>query len=274
MLKTVGVICEYNPFHLGHQKQFRQIRSRFGAEAAVVCVMSGNFVQRGEPAVFDKLARAAAAVDCGANLVLELPVTGALRSAEGFARCGVEILDRLGVEMLAFGSESGGTEDFQRLAAAMDTPEYTAALRLALADGQSYPAAREAAAKSLNLSGELLKTPNNILGLEYCRAALGRHIRPAALRREGDYHAAAADRENPSATAVRALAMDDTGRRVLRGMRELENIPVINAGQTPGNPDYFALELCAAGLYGLFGAGDVFSPPSQLRDERIYLGCI
>ena len=386
-MKTVGVICEYNPFHCGHLTQFRQIRTLFGEDAAIVCLMSGNFVQRGECAVFDKLVRAAAAVDCGASLVLELPVTGALRSAEGFARCGVEILDGLGVEMLAFGSESGGTEDFQRLAAAMDTPEYIAALRLALADGQSYPAAREAAAKSLNLSGELLKTPNNILGLEYCRAAQGRHIRPAALRREGDYHAAEADRENPSATAVRALlacggdwrpfvpetaaaafagaerhflhcgeramlarlrgmtkddwsrtahgseglwslawravqqcgslseiesmvkskrypmtrvrrlllcaylgltemdlrreipyvralAMDDTGRHVLREMRELENIPVINAGQTPGNPDYFALELCAAGLYGLFGAGDVFSPPSQLRDERIYLGCI
>ena len=383
-MKAVGVICEYNPFHLGHRKQLRQLRSLFGPETALVCIMSGNFVQRGEPAVFCKMARAAAAVDCGASLVLELPVTGVLRSAEGFAHCGVEILDALGVEMLAFGCESGGTEDFLRLAAAMDTPEYQAALRAALGEGRSYPAAREAAAESLHLSAELLKTPNNILGLEYCRAALGRRIRPAALRREGDYHAAEADPENPSATAVRALladggdwrpfvpeaaaaafagaerhflrcgeramlarlrgmtkdgwaqtahgseglwslawraaqqcgslpeienmikskrypmtrvrrlllcaylglteadlkreipyvrvlAMDDTGRRVLREMRGSETIPVINAGQTPEDPDYFALELRAAGLYGLFGAGDVFSPPSQLREERIYV---
>ena len=126
------MICEYNPFHRGHLTQFRQIRTLFGEDAAIVCLMSGNFVQRGACAVFDKLVRASAAVDCGANLVLELPVTGALRSAEGFARCGVEILDALGVETLAFGSESGETEDFLRLAAAMDTPEYDAALRAAL----------------------------------------------------------------------------------------------------------------------------------------------
>lgn len=177
-MRTVGVICEYNPFHRGHLTQFRQIRTLFGEDAAIICLMSGNFVQRGECAVFDKLVRASAAVDCGASLVLELPVTGALRSAEGFARCGVEILDALGVEMLAFGSESGETENYLCLAAAMDTPEYNAELRAALASGQSYPAAREAAAKSLHLPGELLKTPNNILGLEYCKAALGRRIRP------------------------------------------------------------------------------------------------
>ena len=85
-MRTVGVICEYNPFHHGHLTQFRQIRTLFGEDAAIICLMSGNFVQRGECAVFDKLVRASAAVDCGASLVLELPVTGALRSAEGFAR--------------------------------------------------------------------------------------------------------------------------------------------------------------------------------------------
>ena len=194
-MRTVGVICEYNPFHHGHLTQFRQIRTLFGEDAAIICLMSGNFVQRGECAVFDKLVRASAAVDCGASLVLELPVTGALRSAEGFARCGVEILDALGVETLAFGSESGETEDFLRLAAAMDTPEYDAALR----------AAREAAAKGLGLSSEFLKTPNNILGLEYCKAALGRRIQPAALHRAGDYHAPVPDAEAPSASSLRSV---------------------------------------------------------------------
>ena len=204
-MRTVGVICEYNPFHRGHLTQFRQIQTLFGEDTAIVCLMSGNFVQRGACAVFDKLVRASAAVDCGANLVLELPVTGALRSAEGFARCGVEILDALGVETLAFGSESGETEDFLRLAAAMDTPEYDAALRAALASGQSYPAAREAAAKGLGLSSEFLKTPNNILGLEYCKAALGRRIQPAALHRAGDYHAPVPDAEAPSASSLRSV---------------------------------------------------------------------
>lgn len=141
-MRTVGVICEYNPFHHGHLTQFRQIRTLFGEDAAIICLMSGNFVQRGECAVFDKLVRASAAVDCGASLVLELPVTGALRSAEGFARCGVEILDALGVEMLAFGSESGETENFRASRRRWTRRNTTQNCAPALASGQSYPAAR------------------------------------------------------------------------------------------------------------------------------------
>ena len=87
-MRICGVICEYNPFHRGHEKQLRQIRAALGEDTAVVCLMSGNFVQRGEPAVFDKRVRAQAAVLAGANLVLELPITKALSSAEGFVRGG------------------------------------------------------------------------------------------------------------------------------------------------------------------------------------------
>ena len=85
-MRICGVICEYNPFHRGHEKQLRQIRAALGEDTAVVCLMSGSFVQRGEPAVFDKRVRAQAAVLAGANLILELPITKALSSAEGFAR--------------------------------------------------------------------------------------------------------------------------------------------------------------------------------------------
>ena len=87
-MRICGVICEYNPFHRGHEKQLRQIRAALGEDTAVVCLMSGSFVQRGEPAVFDKRVRAQAAVLAGANLILELPITKALSSAEGFARGG------------------------------------------------------------------------------------------------------------------------------------------------------------------------------------------
>ena len=90
---TVGIICEYNPLHLGHQKQIRKIREVFGPDTAIVCAMSGNFVQRGHPAIIDKACRAKAAVLAGADLVLELPVTTALSSAEGFAAGGVRILE-------------------------------------------------------------------------------------------------------------------------------------------------------------------------------------
>ena len=88
-MKTVGIVCEYNPLHKGHRKQLRAIRDHFGEDTAIVCAMSGNFVQRGVPAILDRSIRAEAAILCGADLVLELPVTIALQSAEGFAAGGV-----------------------------------------------------------------------------------------------------------------------------------------------------------------------------------------
>ena len=98
-MRTVGIVCEYNPLHLGHARQLTHLRMQH-PEAAVVCLMSGLYVQRGQPAVFSRQVRARAALLAGADLVLELPVTVSLRSAEGFAGGAVEILDRLGVEGL------------------------------------------------------------------------------------------------------------------------------------------------------------------------------
>ena len=94
-MRTVGIICEYNPLHLGHKKQMDLLRSQFGEDCTIVCLMSGNFVQRGAPAIVDKSLRAKAAILSGADLVLELPVTYALSSAEGFALGGVEILGKV-----------------------------------------------------------------------------------------------------------------------------------------------------------------------------------
>ena len=105
-MRTVGIICEYNPFHRGHRRQFDLLRAAHGEDTALDCLMSGDFVQRGEPALYPKEVRAEAAVRGGASLVLELPVTYALRSAEGFAGGGVEILTALGVcDGLSFGCE-------------------------------------------------------------------------------------------------------------------------------------------------------------------------
>ena len=94
-MKIVGIICEYNPFHLGHKKQIDLICRQFGDDCGIVCLMSGNFVQRGTPAIFDKSLRAQAAITCGADLVLELPITHSLSSAEGFAAGGVRILSHI-----------------------------------------------------------------------------------------------------------------------------------------------------------------------------------
>ena len=205
-MKIVGVICEYNPFHLGHLAQLAKLRA-FGPDAAVVCVMSGNFVQRGEPAVFDKFTRAAAAAACGADLVLELPVTAALSSAEGFARGGVEVLDRLGIVTdLCFGCESGGAEP-EKAAQAMCGPSFEPMLRENLDSGLSYAAAKQKALETLTGISGILRRPNDILAAEYCRALFlrGSAIAPMPVLREGDYHAAAADALAPSATAVREL---------------------------------------------------------------------
>ncbi len=205
-MQITGIICEYNPLHRGHQKQLDLVRSRIGGDGGIVCAMSGNFVQRGAPAIVDKLRRAKAAVCCGADLVVELPVTAALRSAEGFADGGVEILSRL-CDGLCFGAESADSEALTALARALLSPEFSPALRLQLQMGLSFPAARQAALAQLGLDTTLLEAPNNILGVEYCKAILTQAsaLVPMPIRREGDYHDTAADFDNPSATAVRQL---------------------------------------------------------------------
>lgn len=204
-MKTAGIICEYNPFHLGHLRQLRLVRQELGTDCRIVCVMSGNYMQRGVPAMWDKRTRAEAALRCGADLVLELPVTAVLQSAEGFAGAGVEILTRLGcVEYLSFGAECGDSEALLSMAQSMDLPESQSALRQALDQGLPYAAARQ---RALCDEAGLLTQPNNILGLEYCRAILRQNspLLPLVIPRGGDYHAAVPDPQEPSATAVRAL---------------------------------------------------------------------
>lgn len=203
-MAIVGVICEYNPFHNGHLRQFSQIRARFGAQTAIVCLMSGNYVQRGAPAVFDKTTRARAALLCGADLVLELPLTYALSSAEGFAQGGVSILSALGCNALCFGSETGDSNILMSTAKLLLTPELDRLLLSHLQTGVSYPTARQRALRELG--GIELSQPNDILGVEYCKAILRQHspLVCFALQRAGDYHTAS-DPQAPSAEAIRAV---------------------------------------------------------------------
>lgn len=204
-MKTAGIICEYNPFHLGHLRQFRLIREQLGQDCAIVCLMSGNYVQRGEPAMWDKFTRAKAALNCGADLVLELPITGVLQSAEGFAATGVEILSSLGcIDYLCFGVEAGDAGTFMSLAEQIDTPEFTNKLRAGLDAGLPYAAARQ---QALEDEAGMLDTPNNILALEYCRAILKTNssMKPLPVIRNGSYHAISPQEGEPSATAVRNI---------------------------------------------------------------------
>ena len=208
-MQTVGVICEYNPFHLGHARQLELLRQKLGPETAIVCLMSGNYVQRGEPAIFDKCVRARAAAEAGADLVLELPVTAVLRPAEGFAAEGVRSLAALGGGFLGFGCESGDGDASLRAAEASCMPEFEQALHTNMQTGLSYAAARQRALEALGQDGQLLMKPNDILAFEYCRALLTQNspMRPLAVLRPGDYHAYTPDAENPSATAVRRLIL-------------------------------------------------------------------
>ena len=204
----VGIICEYNPLHLGHQKQINLIRSHFGENCTIICAMSGNFVQRGTPAIIDKSHRAKAAIFSGADLVLELPVTTALSSAEGFAAGGVKILSQL-CDYLCFGAETASTDALLCTAQALLSPDFPPLLRQELDSGKSFPAARQAALEAMGTDASLLSQPNDILAVEYCKAILAQNspMKVFPIHRTGSYHAEAADVENPSATAVRNLML-------------------------------------------------------------------
>ena len=204
-MKITGIICEYNPLHLGHKKQLDTIRALRGQDSAIVCLMSGNFVQRGEPAIFHKSLRARAALEAGADLVLELPVTYALRSAEGFAQGGVDILSAI-CDTLCFGAEDPG-DALTAAAEALVSPEFTAHLRTYLDEGLSFPAARQRGLEDMGIPGDILTKPNNILAVEYCKAARGTQLQLLPIYRGGDYHDPQADADNPSATALRRLLL-------------------------------------------------------------------
>lgn len=200
-MKNIGVICEYNPFHNGHMKQLRLLRE----QGRVICLMSGNYVQRGEPAILPKQTRAEAAVRCGADLVLELPLTYAIRSAEGFADGAVEILDAFGcVDELAFGCEEVDNNIIMSTAKLLLSEELPPLLRAGLEQGLSFPTARQRALERMGFDARLLETPNNILAVEYCKAILRREaaLQPQILHRQGSYHFSD-DPENPSASFLR-----------------------------------------------------------------------
>lgn len=208
-MKIVGIICEYNPFHNGHARQLRLIRERLGADTAIVCAMSGNYVQRGAPAIYPKALRAKAAVLSGADLVLELPVNYALSSAEGFAAGGVKILGQL-CDYLCFGSESGSASKIMSTAQTLLSPAFSEQLRQQLDLGLSFPAARQKALEQMDGDASLLARPNDILAVEYCKAVLSQNLSmtPLPIRRGGDYHDLTPDAAEPSATSLRQLIIN------------------------------------------------------------------
>lgn len=209
MTNWLGIIAEYNPLHTGHLYQLKEAARQTGCQRIVVA-MSGNFVQRGEPALVDKWTRARMAVMAGADLVVELPCYHVLQSAEGFARAGVALLDACCVDTISFGSESGQAGKLEALAAWTELESSQAAIRQQLALGVSYATAVHRAVTadcSTRDLAPLLNGPNNILGLEYIRAL--RTIAPQmavhTVKRIGPGHRNPRPGSHASATALRQL---------------------------------------------------------------------
>ena len=203
----VGIVCEFNPLHLGHQHLLSQVRGA-GADT-IVCAMSGNLVQRGEAALLNKHIRAAAAVNCGADLVLELPTPWAMATAETFARGGVALLQMAGCDHIAFGSEWGDAELLQSVAEAVDSAAVQEKLRENLEKGITFAAARQQAVGQMlgDEAASVLSQPNDTLAVEYLRAsrALGANLSPIAIPRVGAMHDEGARGGIASASFVRQL---------------------------------------------------------------------
>lgn len=209
-MTIAGIVAEYNPFHLGHQHQIQETRRRLGPDCAVVCVMSGDFVQRGEPAVFSKFARAEAAVRCGADLVIELPLPWCMASAEQFARGAVGLLDGLGVvDVLSFGSECGNAELLRQAADSLNSAQYRAELRRYLDEGLSFAVCRQKAMETVAGEGcaEVLTRPNDNLAVEYLRAVrhYGAAMEALAVPRIGAGHDARTEGPVRSGAELREL---------------------------------------------------------------------
>ena len=211
-MKICAIICEYNPFHYGHKYLIDQAKLLSDTDA-ILCIMSGNFVQRGEAAILEKHRRAEIAVECGADIVVELPTVFATSNAEIFARGAISILEKIPqVTHLCFGVESGDKDSFLHAAKLLATEpkEVSAKLQGLMDEGVSYAAALTQAREAV-LSENLLSSPNNILGLEYAKAILSAkasiEILPV-VRNGGKYHDTRLDVRYPSATAIRKACTD------------------------------------------------------------------
>lgn len=208
-MKAVGLVTEYNPFHNGHLYHLNKAMELTGADISVA-VMSGDFVQRGEPAVLDKYTRASMSLNSGVNLVIELPVNYAVSSAESFAAGALKVLDYIKADSIAFGSESGDIERLSKLAYILCDNEDMLYKEISkcTANGISYAAARQKTVEKLTDkdTAAILTSSNNILAVEYLKAIIKNNyaIKPYTIKRQGDsYNDTDIMSDYASATALR-----------------------------------------------------------------------
>lgn len=221
-MSIIGIVCEFNPFHCGHKHLIDTVKKDGDT---LVCVMSGNFVQRGEPAIFPKDIRVEAALKNGADIVLELPFIYATASAEFFCENAVRILESFGCDTLAFGSECGDISALKKAAEIIANPDFNGKIKSYLEKGVSYPTAREMAVRDFS-DGTSISLPNDILAVEYIKAINknGYKIKPVTVKREGAGYNSLDDNESfASATLLRKMICekDDISRFIPENTRDI-----------------------------------------------------
>lgn len=262
-MKICGIICEYNPFHNGHLYQLQETR-RLGA-THIVAIMSGNYVQRGDIALLDKFTRARLAVECGADMVIELPTPSALSSAEYFARGGIYLLNTLGcIDQVSFGSECGDLSTLRQAAKSADGLVNSPALKALLKAGASFPSALQKLVSEENGSaaGEVFSHPNNLLAIEYLRALehFSSPIEPLTIPRKSVAH--------DSGTAAEHMASASYIRKAVRSGGCVEDYlppPVFSrlqeACENGGTADFSRLEQAILYRFRSLSAAEIVRLP-------------
>ncbi|WP_112180744.1 MULTISPECIES: nucleotidyltransferase [Paraliobacillus] len=215
-MQACGIIVEYNPFHYGHQYHVKQAKEQTDATCVIAC-MSGNFLQRGEPAIVDKFMRARMAIDQGVDIVIELPYASAVQHSDNFASGAIALLNELKVSSICFGSEQGNIDSFHQAYQILEENkiEFNAIIKNELSLGKSYPVANNRAFQKIglttNTNGLDLSKPNNILGFSYVKSIhkINPLIKAITIKRvQSDYHDQVIKHPYASATSIRKGLLD------------------------------------------------------------------
>ncbi|MDD2392157.1 MAG: nucleotidyltransferase [Bacilli bacterium] len=201
-MKSVGIICEYNPFHNGHLYHLNRVKELY-PNYTIILIMSGNFLQRGESSIIDKWTKTKIALEYGIDLVVELPYVFSSQNADLFARGSIELLNHLNVEAVIFGSESNDIDLLDKIADLSSSDKYNKLIKIYLDEGLSYPKASSDALTKL--TGEAIDTPNDILGISYIKEIkkLKSNIKPISIKRTNNYHSKKLDNNITSASSIR-----------------------------------------------------------------------
>lgn len=208
-MKTVGIICEYSPFHNGHEYHIKQIKNLY-PDATIVLILSGNFTQRGLPSILDKWTKTQIALQHGVDLVVELPFVFATQSADIFARGSISLLKALNVDILVFGSEENNIQMLQELAHIQcNNPKYDQLVKTYLQEGVNYPTAMSKALESFHSS--TITSPNDLLGLSYVKEIIRQQakIEPVTIQRTNDFHDTKSTSDIVSATRIRTALQNN-----------------------------------------------------------------